>query len=98
MLTRQTDDQGEPNNVNINKVLLDIIEKRDQRPIEDGDEDEDNQPSEEAAGPVRKKKSTTRQPEARSASKGTKGTKLDKKSESKGNVSTTVLRPTPKSH
>jgi len=75
--------ESEPNNVNINKVLLEIIKDRDQHLIEDGDED--TQPSEEAAAPVRKKKTTTRQPEARPASKGTKGTNLNKKSESKGN-------------
>jgi len=79
--------ESEPNNVNINKVLLDIIKDRGQHPIEDGDEDGDSQQSEEVAEPVRKKKITKRQPEARSASKGTKGTNLDKKSESKGNRS-----------
>ena len=47
------DNQGEPNNVNIKEVLLEIIKDRaQQNPFED----EDSQHSEETGDPVRKKK------------------------------------------
>ena len=51
-LTDKTDNQCDPNNVNINGALLEIIRNRAQHSIED----EDSKPSEEPAEPVRKEK------------------------------------------
>ena len=54
----QTDNQNEPNNVNINEVLLKTIKNRARHPIEDEDIDEveDNELSEDTAEPVRMKR------------------------------------------
>lgn len=54
----QTDNQNEPNNVNINEVLLKTIKNRARHPIEDEDIDEveDNELSEDMAEPVRMKR------------------------------------------
>lgn len=69
MASWQTDNQSEPNNVNISEVLLEVIKSRKQRPIEG----EGSQPLEKTAGLLRKNKGTADQEASAEGSRLRKG-------------------------